>query len=244
MQIFTKVDIGLARPTNQDAADAFMLTDEIAFAIACDGMGGSSGGDIASRCAVDTISQYVKNSFSAGMSNESIAKLLKNAVLSANYDVYSLSKTNPDLAGMGTTVVAAIVTQTHAIICHVGDSRGYLINDNIIQLTSDHSVVQSLIESGKLSLSEAKSFPDKNVITRALGVEPDVFPDYSIVPVKPEDSILLCTDGLTNFTEISEVLNIFKTNSIDKVADLLISAAKSGGGGDNISVVIVSQKRG
>ena len=244
MRLFSKVDIGKVRTSNQDAAEAFMITDNVAFAICCDGMGGAKGGDIASSNAIKVISDYVKNSYNPDMSNEKIASLLKNAILSANYTVFDIAKSNTELSGMGTTVVAAIVTENYAVISHVGDSRAYLVNDNIVQLTSDHSVVQSLIESGKLSLAEAKSFPEKNVITRAIGVEPEVFPDCSIVPITENDSILLCTDGLTNFVEISEILNTFSNNNITDVADILIDKANSGGGGDNVSVVIVSQKRG
>lgn len=244
MQLFSKVDIGKVRATNQDAADVFMLTNNVAFAICCDGMGGAKGGDVASNSALEIISDYVKKSYSPDMDNETTAALMKNAILSANYELFSISNKDAALSGMGTTVVAAIVTEKYAVVCHVGDSRAYLINDNIVQLTSDHSVVQSLIASGKLSLSEAKTFPEKNVITRALGVEEDVFPDYSVVPIKPGDNILLCSDGLTNFVEISDILNIFKENDISKVADLLINKANSGGGGDNISVVIVSAERG
>ncbi|MBO4433317.1 MAG: Stp1/IreP family PP2C-type Ser/Thr phosphatase [Clostridia bacterium] len=244
MQIFSKVDIGKVRASNQDAADAFMLADNVAFAICCDGMGGARGGDIASENAIRIISNYVKNSYSPGMTDDKIALLLKNAIQSANYEIFSIAKAQPALSGMGTTVVCAFVTDEYAVISHVGDSRAYLVNDSIEQLTSDHSVVQSLIESGKLSLSDAKTFPEKNVITRALGVEEDVFPDYSIFPISSGDNILLCTDGLTNFTETSDILSAFKENSIEDVANILIDKANSGGGGDNISVVIVSQKRG
>ena len=244
MQIFSKVDIGKVRATNQDAAGGFMLEDNVAFAICCDGMGGAKGGDIASENAIRIISDYVKNSYSPGMTEDRIALLIKNAIQSANYEIFGIAKSEPALSGMGTTVVCAFVTNDYAVISHVGDSRAYLVNDSIEQLTSDHSVVQSLIESGKLSVSDAKSFPEKNIITRALGVEEDVFPDYSIVPLKSGDNILLCTDGLTNFTETSDILNTFKENSIDNVANVLIDKANSGGGGDNISVVIITQKRG
>lgn len=244
MQVFSKVDIGRVRASNQDAANAFLLADNVAFAVCCDGMGGAKGGDIASENAVRIISDYVKNSYSPKMTDDKIALLLKNAVRSANYEIFGISKNNPALSGMGTTVVCALVSNDSAVICHVGDSRAYLINENIVQLTADHSVVQSLIESGKLTLNDAKTFPEKNVITRALGVEQDVFPDYSIVPIGQNDSILLCTDGLTNFTEISDILAAFKENNIKNVADVLVDKANSGGGGDNISVVIITQKRG
>ena len=244
MLLYSKVDIGKVRKSNQDAADAFMIDSNTAFAIVCDGMGGANAGDIASKKAIETISEYVKSSYSPNMDTEKAMRILKNAVFSANMEVFKLSHTVAELNGMGTTVVAAIVSNNRAVICHIGDSRAYLVNDAITQITTDHSVVQSLIESGKLSLSEAKDFPEKNVITRALGVEENVFSDYNVVPLKPDDYLLLCSDGLTNYVENDLILDIFKNNSADTVADKLISAAMSNGGGDNISVVIVSQERG
>lgn len=244
MQLYSKVDIGKVRASNQDAANAFLLSNDAAFAIVCDGMGGANGGDIASNHAIEIISDYVKSSFSPNMDNEKLTQLLKNAVSSANYEIYNISQKDNTLSGMGTTVVAAIIANNHAVICHVGDSRAYLVGDDILQITTDHSVVQSLIQSGKLTMSQAKSYPEKNIITRALGVEPEVFSDTSIVPIKSDERLLLCTDGLTNFTEVSDILEIFKQNQTKDVADLLIAAANSGGGGDNISVVIVSQERG
>ena len=244
MQLYSKVDIGKVRASNQDAANAFLLSNDVAFAIVCDGMGGASGGDIASNTALKIISDYVRNSYSPKMDNEKLAQMLKSAVSSANYEIYSISQKDNTLSGMGTTVVAAIITDSHAVICHVGDSRAYLVGNDILQITTDHSVVQSLIESGKLTMSQAKSYPEKNIITRALGVEPEVFADISIVPINSDDCLLLCTDGLTNFTEVSDIFEIFKHNHTKDVADLLVAAANSGGGGDNISVVIVSQERG
>lgn len=244
MQIYSKVDIGKVRASNQDAADAFMIAKNAAFAIVCDGMGGANGGDVASGTAIKIISDYVEKSYSPGMDNEKTAQILRNAISSANFQIYSLSKKDDSLSGMGTTVVATIVTENYAVICHVGDSRAYLINDSIVQITVDHSVVQELLESGKITASEAMAFPERNIITRALGVEPNVFADSSIVPMKSDDRLLLCTDGLTNFTDVSDILNIFNSNKTENVPDLLIDSANNGGGGDNISVVIVSQERG
>ena len=244
MQLFSKTDIGRVRLTNQDYVESFMLTDSVAFAIVCDGMGGANGGDVASSTAAKSISEYVKRSYSEKMNNEKTAQLLRNAIASANLDVFALSESDDSLKGMGTTVVAAVITESYAVICHVGDSRAYLVNSGIIQLTTDHSVVQSLIESGELTLDEAKEYPEKNVITRALGVEESIFPDYCVVPVKPADCILLCSDGLTNYVDTADILTVFAENNMENVADVLVSAANSNGGGDNISIVIVSQNRG
>ena len=244
MQLISKVDIGRVRKSNQDAADAFMISDNAGFAIVCDGMGGAKAGDIASQKAVEIIREYVKNSYFPSADAEKVAQILKNAVCSANMELFRLSEKNEELNGMGTTVVAAVVLGDRAVICHVGDSRAYIINDDIVQITTDHSVVQSLIESGKLSLNEAKNFPDKNVITRALGVEENVIPDINIVPFKSDEYLLLCTDGLTNFAKKQDILNIVKNNPPKLAVDKLIECANNGGGGDNISVVIVSRKEG
>ena len=242
MEIFKKVDKGIVRPTNQDAAETIMLSDNVAFGIVCDGMGGANGGDIASNRATEIICEYVRQSYTPGMNNEAIVKLLKNAIDSANYEVFDCSQREPSLHGMGTTVVAAIVTGDYAVICHIGDSRAYLINDTIVQLTTDHSIVQSLLESGKISATEAKTFPDKNVITRALGVEENIVIDHSVVHLSAGDVIMLCTDGLSNYVDSSQIFNTFNTESTDNVADKLIDMANAAGGGDNISVVIISQK--
>ena len=243
MQLFSRVDIGKVRKSNQDAANAFMLSENVAFAIVCDGMGGAKGGDIASQKAVEVISRYVENSFYPKIDTEKSIQLLQNAVSSANMELFDLSLKNEQLKGMGTTVVAALIFDGRAVICHVGDSRAYVISDTITQITTDHSVVQSLIESGKISLSEAKDFPDKNVITRALGVEENVVSDYNVVPLKDNEYLLLCTDGLTNFASSDEILKIFMNSTDDSIPDKLIDCAYKGGGGDNISVVIVSNER-
>ena len=163
MKLFTRVDIGKVRASNQDAANAFMLNGDEAFGIVCDGMGGAKGGDIASNTALNMISEYVKNSYSPSMDNEKVAQLLKNALASANFELFTSSHRDETLEGMGTTVVAALARKDHAVIIHVGDSRAYLVNETITQLTNDHSIVQSLIESGKLTLTEAKNFPDKTL---------------------------------------------------------------------------------
>ena len=244
MHIIKKTDIGKVRATNQDAVEAFMLAENAAFAIVCDGMGGANGGEVASETAVSIISEYVRSSYSYNLDNERLAQLLKNAISSANFELFRMSVDNQNLSGMGTTVVAAIIVDGYAIISHVGDSRAYLIGDDIIQITTDHSMVQSLIESGKLSLTEAKTFPDRNIITRALGIQENVISDSSIIPMKPGDSILLCSDGLTNFAETSSIFDIFQNNALSDIPDLLINTANSSGGGDNISVAIVSKERG
>ena len=240
MRIFAKTDKGKVRSVNQDAFAANVLSGGAAFAVVCDGMGGASAGDIASKTAVEIISQYVLASYNPSMTSDDIIKLLSNAIASANIEVYTLSKKDEQLNGMGTTAVAAIVREQQAVICNVGDSRAYLIADELKQLTRDHSVVQSLVESGKLSPEQAQIHPEKNVITRALGVEENVLTDSYCVELGENDKILLCTDGLSNYANENSILRIVKDNALDKITDLLIKEANNGGGRDNITAAIIS----
>lgn len=240
MRIFAKTDKGKVRSVNQDAFAANVLSGGAAFAVVCDGMGGASAGDIASKTAVEIISQYVLASYNPSMTSDDIIKLLSNAIASANIEVYTLSKKDEQLNGMGTTAVAAIVREQQAVICNVGDSRAYLIADELKQLTRDHSVVQSLVESGKLSPEQAQIHPEKNVITRALGVEENVLTDSYCVDLGENDKILLCTDGLSNYANENSILRIVKDNALDKITDLLIKEANNGGGRDNITAAIIS----
>lgn len=240
MQIFSKMDIGMVRSSNQDAYFTGEISDGSVFAVVCDGMGGANAGNIASETAVKVISEYVVKSYRTSMKNEDIEKMLNNAILSANIEIYDLSMKNESLAGMGTTAVVALVRDGVAVIAHVGDSRAYLVGDELTQLTRDHSVVQSLLESGKLTPNEAKVHPKKNVITRALGAEENVIADSDIIEIKSGETLLICTDGLSNFAEPSEILDIFKNNKIEEVAELLVSAANKNGGGDNIAVVTIT----
>lgn len=240
MQIFSKIDIGNRRNTNQDACYIGELPDGSALAVVCDGMGGANGGDIASRTAVDTVANYINGAYNSKQSGPAVLDLLKNAVSSANIEVYDLARGNDELKGMGTTVVVAIVRENSALICNVGDSRAYVLEDELVQITRDHSVVQSLVESGKLTPEEARVHPKKNVITRALGVEENVIPDVYDITFNENSKLLLCTDGLSNFVKSEDILSIFKNNQIKDVADILIDKANEGGGGDNITAVVVS----
>lgn len=240
MQIFAKTDKGKVRSINQDAFYINTLSDGAALAIVCDGMGGASAGDIASKTAVEIMSQYILNSYNSSLSSDDIIRLVDNAIESANLEVFTLSKKDEQLSGMGTTAVIAIARNTEAIVCNIGDSRAYLINDDLIQITRDHSVVQSLVEIGKLSPEEARVHPEKNVITRALGVEENVLSDSYCIDINENDKLLLCTDGLSNYVEPDSILRIVNDNAFDKIPDLLIEKANHGGGRDNITAVVIS----
>lgn len=241
MQIFSKTDRGRVRTDNQDAYFAGKITDDSVFAVVCDGMGGANAGNVASELAVRHISEYVIRSYRDGMNMTDTEKTLKNAIVSANISLYDKAVNNAELAGMGTTAVAAFVKDGTAVIAHVGDSRIYLVNGEIKQLTRDHSVVQSLIESGKITPEDAKVHPRKNVITRALGAEEDVAVDSDCLNLSNGDTLLLCSDGLTNFLDDKDILTVFQNNDISAVAERLVEEANKNGGGDNITVVTVTK---
>lgn len=241
MKIFSKTDKGKVRADNQDAFFAGRISDSAVFAVVCDGMGGANAGSVASENAVRHISEYIIKSYRNEMSADELETLVRNAVISANIELYDMSVNDPLLSGMGTTAVIALVKEDGAVIANVGDSRIYLVNEEIRQLTRDHSVVQSLIESGKITPEDAKVHPRKNVITRAVGAEENVTPDSAVIKLSDGDSLLLCTDGLSNYLDDGDILNIFKNTDISAVPEALANRANSNGGGDNITVVTLTR---
>ncbi len=240
MKIHSKIDKGIIRHSNQDAYLAGQLAENITFAIVCDGMGGANAGNVASEIAVKTVSEYLYNSYRENMTADEFEKVIKNAIASANIQIFELASKNEDLSGMGTTVVATVIKDNEAVIAHVGDSRIYLVNDNISQLTKDHSIVQSLIESGKITPDDAKVHPRKNVITRALGVESEIIVDTDFISLSENDTLMLCTDGLTNFVTSETILETFNRTEISLVCENLVDLANKNGGGDNITVVTLT----
>ena len=240
MKIYSKIDKGIVRNSNQDAYFAGEISQEVTFAVVCDGMGGAKAGNVASTAAVKSISEYIANSYRSNMSLDEITKMLRNAIISANIEIYDMAAQNEQLQGMGTTVVAAVVRNGNVVVANVGDSRVYLVDDNITQLTTDHSIVQTLIESGKITAEDAKVHPRKNVITRALGAESDVAVDIAEYNLSENNTLLLCTDGLTNFVSEEDILKTFKENDISVVSEKLVELANEGGGGDNITAVTLT----
>lgn len=241
MRIVAKTDIGKRRASNQDAYAAGELPDGVAWAVVCDGMGGAAGGNVASTNAVKIISERITSSFRANMSPNSIKNMLVTAITAANISVYDMSRANAELNGMGTTVVCVVITDNVAYIAHAGDSRAYAFsNDDIRLLTKDHSVVQEMVDRGQITELEAKNHPQKNIITRALGVDQELKVDYCEYDMNESDIIVLCTDGFTNFVDDNDFLEIVENNSYYEIADRLVNAANDNGGGDNITVVALS----
>lgn len=240
MRIYSKTDIGRVRSANQDAFAAGEIVPDAAFAVVCDGMGGANAGNIASETAVKIISDYIIRSYRSGMEPYDVEKMLKNALTSANMEIYDMALKSPDLSGMGTTAVVALVYSGCAVIAHIGDSRAYVADKALKQLTRDHSVVQSLVEAGKISAEDARVHPRKNVITKALGVEESVSPDTVQLKLEAGQRLLLCTDGLTGYAEPEDIFGALTAGDLSGAPERLIELANVGGGGDNITAVILS----
>ncbi len=242
MRIAAKSNKGLVRASNQDSYSAGELPGGVAWAVVCDGMGGANGGNIASVTAVRILSEHISASYREGMSSTSIKTMLSSAMYAANVSVFDMSRSVEALAGMGTTAVAAVISDGVAHIVHAGDSRAYIAGGGVFrQITKDHSIVQNMIESGQLTPEEAQFHPRKNVITRALGVSETVDVDYNEAVIEPGKMLLICTDGLTNYVSSERIIELIDTSSFSDLPEILIDEANTGGGGDNITVVVLSE---
>lgn len=238
-QIFGCTDIGKQRAINQDAY-RFDI-GAYPWAVVCDGMGGPRAGDVASGIGVDVIARTIERGLRPDMTENSVRTLLVTALATANTSIHVRAGDDEACAGMGTTAVCALVREGLAHIAHVGDSRAYLVSrDGIEQVTRDHSLVQALVEQGQLTPEQAKVSPDKNMITRALGVEEEVAVDYGEVYLGPDDRLLLCTDGLTNLVPDQELRQIILSCDPAEAVERLVARANDYGGIDNITAVLIA----
>ncbi len=240
MRIFGKTDIGLVRESNQDAFLFGSFDDGNCWAVVCDGMGGVSGGQVASAICVEKVSEALKRGYRNEMTISSAKNLLTTAINAANSAVFKQSQENFELKGMGTTVVAVLVLGNIAVIAHVGDSRAYLLNDEIKPITKDHSFVQLLIDTGKITEEEAKVHPDRNVITRAVGIEHVVDVEIDIIDINNNDKLLICTDGLNGYVPDADILKTVNDYG-DSSTEKLVETANNAGGRDNVTVVMLVQ---
>lgn len=241
MKIVAKTDKGLVRSSNQDAYAVGELPGEVAWAVVCDGMGGEAGGNIASALAVKVISEKITSAYNEKMRDASIKNLLDSAICAANIEVYDMAYSRPDLQGMGTTVVAVIVRDKTAFIAHAGDSRAYIVSgETIQQITTDHSLVQNMVDRGEITAEQAQNHPKKNLITRAVGVEKRIDIDFSEIDLNDNETLILCTDGLSNFVTNKEMIDDIKDGQYYAFADRLVKRANKNGGGDNITVVAIA----
>lgn len=241
MEYWVLSDIGCVRTSNQDACTVAELDKNSLLCVVCDGMGGAKSGDVASSLAVDVFTQEVKASYKSDMDADSVEQMLKNALKLANFTVYDQSRQFEEFSGMGTTLVAALLRNKAATILNVGDSRAYKINDDgIEQLTVDHSLVQLMVNRGELTPEQARNYPGKNYITRAVGTESVTEGDIFREKLEKGTYLLLCSDGLTNLLDDQEIL--FEViHGADKQAccQTLVDIAKRRGAPDNVTCVLV-----
>ncbi len=242
MKLAARTDKGLIRENNQDSYTIGELSGGVGYAIVCDGMGGAAEGAFASAEAVKIIREKICSGYKNGMSDRLIKALLVSALENANKHIYTLSLTDDKYFGMGTTAVAAIVTEDYAYIAHVGDSRAYIISDGkAIQLTRDHSVVQNMLENGEITSDEVADHPKKHIITRAIGVDGELAVDFCQEEFYDDTLLLLCTDGLTNYTDAEKLAELTADGRYFRYADRLVNHALENGGGDNVTVVAVAR---
>lgn len=237
MKTFSLTDTGRVRESNQD----YVYTSESPVGnlpnlfIVADGMGGHNAGDFASKYTVEQIVAYIDK---APMTSP--VDLIRGAVTKANASLMAQAKNDASMAGMGTTAVIATIIDGCMYVANIGDSRLYLLRDEMEQITRDHSLVQEMVRMGEMDASEAKYHPDKNIITRAVGAFEDLEIDFFEQHVEPGDVVLMCTDGLSNMVDDTDIRQIIQTGRdvVEKV-QRLVEAANRGGGKDNITVALI-----
>lgn len=227
-------DIGNNRTLNEDYV-TFYEDENLKICIIADGMGGYNAGEVASKVSAETVISYFKDNY-----NEiKLPKTLEESISIANEKVYKLSKSNDSLNGMGTTITVAVIKNNELYVANIGDSSCFIIKDNeILKITKDHSFVQELIDIGTLKEEDAKNHPQKNVLTRALGISLEVKIDIFKLDFCVLDKVILCTDGLTNYVDKVEILNAVNLNNNSEVCEELINLSKTRGGRDNISIIV------
>lgn len=238
MKSFSITDVGMKRKVNQD----YVFGEENAIGslpnlfIVADGMGGHNAGDYASRFCVESVIESIKNS-----NQKTPIGIIEVAITNANNLLIEESRKNSDLEGMGTTFVLATIMGDILYVANIGDSRLYVIHDDIKQITEDHSLVEEMVKTGEIERKDARLHPNKNIITRALGANSQVVPDFFEVNITKEDTILMCSDGLSNMMDDEDIFGIIKEypDDIEKAASKLIETANEYGGNDNIAIIIV-----
>ena len=234
-------ETGKVRSQNQDAFRIEELDRNTVLAAVCDGMGGAKSGNIASKLAIDVFTEEVLCSYKPSMNQEQIEQLLQNAVKLANFTVYDQARQFADFAGMGTTLVAALITGKTATIVNVGDSRCYHITrSDIRRITVDHSLVQLMVDRGELTAEEARDYPGRNYITRAVGTEPTVESDLFAIRLDRGEALLLSSDGLHNEVDDQEILfEVVHGVNNDNCCRRLLDIADMRGSPDNVTCVLV-----
>ncbi len=234
-------DVGRKRDHNEDS---YLVSPRLGLYAVADGMGGHQGGERASRMALEILEEEIVNARETHAleksGNGTAGKLLERATQRAGEQIFQVAQSDPDLAGMGTTLTALLVHRGRAYVAHVGDSRCYLYRDGkCLQLTEDHSWVNEQVRAGLLSKEDAKESKFKHIITRSVGFERSVNVDSAAFAIEAGDCFLLCSDGLSNLIEGDEMAKVLQAQFYKKVPNLLIDLANDRGGDDNITVVLL-----
>ena len=241
MQYWGITDPGCVRPQNQDNLKMEELDRNSVLCVVCDGMGGAKSGNVASSLAVDVFVQNIKDSWKSNMSPEEVDILLLSTVKLVNFTVFDQAMQVADFAGMGTTLVAALIHGKQMTVVNVGDSRCYhLRSSGIQQITVDHSLVQMMISRGELTAEQARCYSGKNLITRAIGTESSVQCDLFHVDLERGDGVLLCSDGLSNMMDEQEILfEYIHGSDREGCCRQLLDVAKNRGAPDNVTCILV-----
>ena len=241
MNLFGLTDTGLVRKSNQDSYAIRVLGDDLAIAVICDGMGGAQAGNVASAVAVEAFAAALESACKEGVPPDADSKcnLLRAACKAANSQVYELSCANPEYEGMGTTLVAALILSHEIYVVNVGDSRCYIWSeDGLKQITTDHSLVQALVDIGDITPEEARTHPKKNLITRALGIDASVNSDVFRVERNPKNALLLCSDGMSNVVEDKTIEEVLGSQMPPQAAATrLLSLTVEQGAPDNVTII-------
>ncbi|MBR2742840.1 MAG: Stp1/IreP family PP2C-type Ser/Thr phosphatase [Clostridia bacterium] len=241
MKISGLSDRGMVRKNNQDSY-AFNETDSFVLGVVCDGMGGAAAGNKASALAIRKITEKAMSELKDDLSSNDIKSILRSVIRAANKHIYDTAQNNRAYLGMGTTAVAFVYMKEKkkAIFVNVGDSRAYIMRGGeLIQITEDHSLVFEMLQKGQITKDEARSHPNRNIITRAIGTDEQIHPDTFETEISDKDKILLCSDGLTNMLTDDEILSILKSGTdAEKTAAELVNRANIAGGADNVTVLI------
>ena len=239
MKIAAITDIGSCRQENQDNYCAQQLPGGTAWGIVCDGMGGVNGGRIAAHIATDTMQQYFARQMRSLQPGGEKSFIMRGFDIT-NRAVYEKATSDPEMMGMGTTGVCAYAGGGLAHVVHAGDSRAYLFHEGEMrQITRDHSMVQQLVDSGKITREQAAQHPKKNLITRALGVSANIVPEYNRCEIEVGDILLLCSDGLTNMNSDEEIARVLREVPFFEAPSILVDRALQAGGQDNITVLLM-----
>ena len=247
LKIWGITDIGLVRKDNQDSYGVAEKTaDGYTICVVCDGMGGAAAGEMASRIAVDTYLQELQAVLKKDASVEQLQEMSSYAVSLANKAIRDYATQHEECLGMGTTLVSAVAKNGCVVISNVGDSRAYHIsNDDIFRITKDHSLVESMVDRGDITVEEARRHPKRNVITRALGPDANAHCDTYITKLTPGECILLCTDGLVDTVTDQEILfEIIHSDPLETSLQRMMYIAKENGAPDNITAVLLYEEKG